>query len=188
MKCDPIQKSLDWCEGKNQYAGIRRRLYYTSRSNVISYPRLPLDENGRVTDSTLVDDFVLQECVVFQGIDIIPEKSQATSEAQGEYPSQTSLDKIVAVHPGVGPEASNAAAYCHNSDNVYVMQDVDGRARVIGIEDMWPVKSEVAQDFGQGPAGTASTTISITGTNRVPFPNYVGTLKTVDGDIPFSKN
>lgn len=188
MKCDPIQQSLDWCEGRPQYAGIRRKIYYTSRSNVLAYPKVPLDEIGRPTGSTTVGDFSLVEGAVFYHIDIIPERSQATSAAQGEYPSQSSLDTVTAVHPGVGPEASAAAAYCHNTDNVYIIEDVDGRARLIGIEDMWETKAEVAMDFGQGPTGTAGTTITISGTNKVPFPQYVGKITTEEGEVDFSKN
>lgn len=183
--CDPIQKSLGWCEGRPQYAGMRRRIWYTSRSNVLSFPRVPLDAMGRPTSSDCVGEFKLKEGAFFYYIDIVPERSQMTSEAQGDYPSQTSLDKINAVHAGVGPEASALAAYCHNTNNVYVVQDVSGDARLIGIEDAWPVKSTVAMDFGQGPSGTASTTLAVEGTNKVPFPHYKGKIPTEDGEISF---
>lgn len=176
MNCTDLQKSLEWCEGKPQYAGIRRRIYYSSRNNFVSLPTVPLDENGRPTSSVLTGEFAMKEGAQFFFIDIIPDRSQSTSASQGEYPSQTSLDKIVAVHPGVGPEASEAAAYCHNTNNVYIFEDIDGNARVIGVETQWPVKSTVEMDFGQGPAGTASTTITVEGTNKVPFPTYKGDI------------
>lgn len=186
--CDPFQASLDWCEGTPVYAGMRRRVFYTSRSNIIGYPKVPADEIGRPTSAVLAGDFVMKEGAVFYYIDIVPERSQPTSTPQGEYPSQTSQDKIVLVHPGVGAKASAMAAYCHNADNVYVWQDIDGSARVIGIEDQWQTKSEVAQDFGQGPTGQPGTTLTVTGTNKVPFPEYVGKITTEDGEIDFSKN
>lgn len=186
--CDHIQQSIGWCEGKPQYAGIRRRLYYLSRGSILKYPEVPLDTIGRPTSATLAGSFETKESAVWLFIDIVPERSQATSAPQGEYPSQTSLDKIVGVHPGVGPEAAAAAAYCHNTDNCYLMVDSDGRARVIGIEEMWKTKSTVEMDFGQGASGTASTTITVEGTNKVPFPQYVGKIMTEDGEIDFSKN
>ena len=186
--CDPIQASLDWCEGRPQYAGIRNRIYYLSRAYITNMPKIPIDDIGRPTGAQLSGDFKVKEGVVFRYIDIVAERSQATSDAQGEYPSQSSLDKLTAVHPGVGADASAAAAYMHNTNNVVIFVDSEGRARVVGIEEMWPCKATVTMDFGQGPAGTASTTINVEGTNKVPWPEYVGILPTEEGDIDFSKN
>ena len=186
--CDAIQKSLDWCEGRPQFAGMRRRIYYTAYSNAVSLPYVPLDENKRPLGGVLTGEIVLKEGAVFYGIDIVPERSQPTSESQGEYPSQTSLDKLVAVHQGIGPEASAAGAYIHNTRNIYLFEDIDGRARLMGFEDAWPAKGTVAMDFGQGPQGTAGTTITIESTNRVPFPEYRGKIMTEDGEIDYSKN
>lgn len=185
--CSPIQQSLNWCEGKSQHAGIRRRLYYTAVSNIATFPRVPTDENGHVTSSVLVGEFVMKEGKVFYGIDHLPDKAQAQSEPQGEYPSQSSHDKITLIHPGIGAEASAAAAYLHNTNNVYIMEDFDGRARVIGIEEMWMTKATVAMDFGQGAAGTTQTTITVEGDNRVPFPEYRGKITTEDGEIDYTK-
>lgn len=185
--CSPIQASLNWCEGTPQYAGIRRRLYYTAVSNLVAMPRIPTDAHGHPTSAILVGEFEMKEGAKFYGIDHLPDKAQATSEAQGEYPSQSSHDKVVMIHPGIGAEASAAAAYIHNTNNVYVMEDFDGRARVIGIEEQWRSKGTVNMDFGQGAAGTASTTITIEGDNRLPFPEYRGKLVTEDGEIDYSK-
>ena len=43
-------------------------------------------------------------------------------------------------------------------------------------------------DFGQGAAGTAATTITIEGDNKIPFPVYRGNIMTEDGEIDYSKN
>lgn len=115
-------------------------------------------------------------------IDHLPEKSQLTSEAQGEVPSQTQLNKLTIVHPGVGAEASAAAAYINNNDNVYLVQDMSDKWRVVGCE-RWQTKSTVAQDLGQGPTGTASTTISVEATDETPAPFYKGKIETEDGDF-----
>jgi hypothetical protein len=89
---------------------------------------------------------------------------------------------LVAVHPGVGEEASAAAAYINNNDNVFVVQDMKDKYRVVGSEK-WLTKSTVAQDLGQGATGTTSTTINAEATDEVPAPFYVGTLATEEGDI-----
>ena len=183
--CTSIQKSLAWCQGTPELPGIKRRLYYIAKSLIVKFPALPRDENGRATSSVLNGSFELAADATWKYIDILPDKSQLTSEAQGELPSQTQLNKLVAVHPGVGAEASTAAAYINNTDNVFVVEDMKGNYRVVG-SDKWTTKSTVAQDLGQGATGTTSTTINAEATDEVPAPFYVGTLATEDGEIDCS--
>lgn len=181
-KCISIQKSLGWCEGTPVRPGIKRRLFYINKGQIVKFPDLPHDDLGRPLSATLQGSFELAADAQWKHIDIISDKSQLTSEAQGELPSQTQLNKLTAVHPGVGSEASAAAAYINNSDNIYVVEDMNGNFRVLG-NDKWSTKSTVAQDLGQGATGTASTTINVEATDEVPAPFYVGTLVTEDGEV-----
>ena len=177
-----IQKSLGWCQGTPELPGVKRRIYYLAKSAIAAFPTLPRDANGRVTSAVLEGSFTLVADQKWKYIDILPDKSQLTSEAQGELPSQTQLNKLVAVHPGVGTDASAAAAYINNTDNVFVVEDMKGNFRVLG-NDKWSTKATVAQDLGQGATGTTSTTINVEATDEVPAPFYIGTLETEDGDI-----
>lgn len=181
-KCTSIQKSLGWCQGTPELPGVKRRIYYLAKSLIVGFPQLPRDELGRPTSAILAGSFTLAADAKWRYIDILPDKSQLTSEAQGELPSQTQLNKLVAVHPGVGTEASAAAAYINNTDNVFVVEDMKGNYRVLG-NDKWSTKATVAQDLGQGATGTTSTTINVEATDEVPAPFYIGTLETEDGDI-----
>ena len=109
--CLNIQKSLGWCQGTPEYAGVRRRIYYLAKSEIVGWPTLERDTNGvRAISAKYKGNFALKADSKWKYIDILPDKSQLTSEPQGELPSQTQLNKLVAVHPGVGPEASAAAA------------------------------------------------------------------------------
>ena len=180
--CTSIQKSLGWCQGTPELPGVKHRIYFIAKSFIVGFPQLPRDELGRSTSAVLVGDFVLMADATWKYIDILPDKSQLTSEAQGELPSQTQLNKLVAVHPGVGKEASAAAAYINNTDNVFVVEDMKGNYRVLG-NDKWTTKATVAQDLGQGATGTTSTTINVEATDEVPAPFYVGKLDTEDGEI-----
>ena len=182
MTCKNIQKSLDWCMGTPELPGIKRCIYYISKNLIAKWPEFVRDEAGRVTSSTLNGSFTLVADAKWQYIVILADKSQLTSEAQGETPSQTQLNKLVAVHPSVGPEASAAAAYLNNSDNVFVVEDMKGNFRVVGSE-RWMTKTTVAQDNGQGATGSTSTTINVEATDEIPSPFYVGTLDTEDGEI-----
>ena len=182
MKCNSIQKSLAWCQGTPELPGVKRRIYYSAKSNIVAFPQLPRDDIGRPTSSVLTGDFTLAADAKWHFIDILPDKSQLTSEAQGELPSQTQLNKLTAVHPGVGADATAAAAYINNTDNVFIVEDMKGNFRVLG-NDKWQTKATVTQDLGQGATGTTSTTISVEATDEVPAPFYVGTLETEEGLI-----
>ncbi len=186
-KCTSIQKSLGWCQGTPELPGVKRRVFFLASNFILKYPQLPRDELGRVTSAVLEGSFVLAADAKFKYIDILPDKSQLTSEAQGELPSQTQLNKLVAVHPGVGQEASAAAAYINNTNNVFIVEDMKGNFRVLG-NDKWDTKATVAQDLGQGATGTTSTTINVEVTDEVPAPFYVGVIETEDGDIDCSGN
>ena len=180
--CNNIHASLAWCQGTPELPGIRRRAYYTSKGNIVKWPKLKHYTNGRLVSAILNGSFELLAEQKWKYIDILPDKSQLTSDPQGEVPSQTQLNKLTLVHPAVGEEASAAAAYINNNDIVIVVQDMKGNWRVVGSEH-WPTKATVAQDLGQGATGTTSTTITAEATDECPAPFYKGTLDTEDGNI-----
>ena len=184
--CTALQRSLAWCQGTPELPGVKRRIYYIAKSEIVTWPTLPRDTYGRPTSAALTGSFVLKADTKWKFIDILPDKSQLTSDAQGELPSQTQLNKLTAVHPGVGEDATAAAAYINNTDSVFLVEDMNGNWRVVGC-DKWLSKATVAQDLGQGPTGTTSTTISVEATDEVPAPFYKGTIETEAGDIDCSK-
>lgn len=175
-----FQKSLSWCQGTPEYSGIKRRIYYIAKTGIATFPVLSTDNIGRVTSAIYEGSFVLRADRVWHHIDVLPDKCQVTSEPQGEIPSQTQLNKLEAVHPSVGEEASAAAAYLNNTDNVFIVEDIRGRFRVIG-SDRWETKTSVKQDLGQGATGTVSTTISAEASDVVPAPFYQGDIIVEDG-------
>jgi hypothetical protein len=180
--CSTIQQSLAWCQGTPELPGIKRRIYYISKDQIVSWPQLTYDALGRLTSAAYTGSFVLAADASWKFIDILTDKSQLTSEAQGEFPSQTQLNKLVAVHPSVGLDASALSAYVNNNDCVYLVETVRGQFRVVGSEK-WQVKSTVAQDLGQGATGTTSTTLNVEATDECPAPFYFGEIVTEDGII-----
>ena len=169
--------------GKPELPGIRKRIYYISKDQIAEWPTYIRDYyNRRTKKAAYRGDFVLVADAKWKYIDIIPEKSQLTSEPQGELPSQTQLNKLVAVFPGVSPEASAAACYLNNSDNVFLVEDMKGFFRVVGCRK-WFTKTTVSQDNGQGPTGNTSTTINVEAPDEVPSPFYMGIIETEDGDV-----
>lgn len=181
-KCTNIQKSLEWCEGTPVYPGIKKDLYYISKSDIVKWPTLKKDVSGPSASPVYEGNFELAESKKWLKISIDVRASGLTSEAQGEPPSQTQLNKLTAVHPGVGQDASAASFYLNNNDSVFLVSGMDGLYRVVGC-DLYPGKTTVAQDLGQGPTGTASTTISVEATDLCPAPFYAGKIDTEDGAV-----
>ena len=169
--------------GTPELPGIRKRIYYISKDQIAVWPTYIRDYyNRRTKKAAYRGDFVLVADAKWKYIDVLPEKSQLTSEPQGELPSQTQLNKLVAVFPGVSPEASAAACYLNNSDNVFLVEDMKGFFRVVGCRK-WFTKTTVSQDNGQGPTGNTSTTINVEAPDEVPSPFYMGNIETEDGDV-----
>jgi hypothetical protein len=169
--------------GTPELPGIRKRIYYISKDQIAEWPTYIRDyTNRRMKKAAYRGDFVLVADAKWKYIDVLPEKSQLTSEPQGELPSQTQLNKLVAVFPGVSPEASAAACYLNNSDNVFLVEDMKGFIRVVGCRK-WLTKTTVSQDNGQGPTGTTSTTINVEAPDEVPSPFYMGIIETELGDV-----
>lgn len=180
--CTNIQNSIKWCEGTPSYPGVKRRLYFISKSQIVGWPTLTKGQHGHYTTTTYTGNFTLAAEAKWKSLDVDTNKSQLTSEAQGEAPSQTQLNKLVAVHPGTGPEASAAALYFNNNDTVFLVPDMNGNYRVVG-SDKWQGKCTVAQDSGQGTTGATSTTINVEATDVCPAPFYTGKIEAEDGDF-----
>ena len=180
--CDSFQKSLAWCEGTPVLPSIRKRLYYINKKLIVAWPTLTKNTMGQVTSAKYTGNFTLAEGAKWQYIDILPDKSTHTSEPQGEYPSQTQLNKLQVVHPGTGEDATVIASAMNNANNVFICETADGKYRVTGSE-MYDIKCTVNQDLGQGPTGTASTTINVEATDVIPAPFYEGEIETADGTI-----
>jgi len=180
--CTSLAASLKWCPGKAAYPGMRGRLYVIDKKDIVAWPQPATDALGRVTSGTLVGNFTIATDRTWKAIDILVDKSTVTSEAQGEAPSQTQLNKATLVHPATDEIATAAAGWLNNSDLVFIIQDMDGKFRVIG-NDKWNTKVTMSQDLGQGAAGNAATTINIEATDVMPAPFYTGPIVTEDGTI-----
>jgi len=184
--CNILQHSLDWCEGKPSRPGLKKDVYYIAKSKIVGWPTLTRNSDGRLTTARYVGNFVFAANTVAQKIVCLPDKSTLTSEAQGEKPSQTQLNKLTLVHPGVGEAATLAVAGLNNFDNIYFVPVANGTGnewRVVGCEAYDGIKTTCQQDQGQGVTGATGTTISVEATDDVPAPFYGGRLSTVDGII-----
>lgn len=182
MNCQSIIKSMGWCPGRAVKPGIRRRVYGISADQIIGWPTIQRDTFGRVTSSIVKGNFSLVEDAVWAVFEHIPNKAEFKSETQGEYPSQTFKVTASIVHPGVDDAAATATAALLNSNCVFLVEDMDGKFRILGSEDYDTVVT-TSRDNGQGPTGTAGTTISIEASMDVDAAFYVGEIVTEEGTV-----
>lgn len=181
-----LYEGLDWCQGTPVLPGIRGAVYYIPKKDIVAWPTLP-DVTGADTQhmanlATYDGNFTLAADKVFQKIDIVDKTSNISSEAQGDQPCITSLNKGTFSFPGTKEQATGFARQANSDDLVFIVFEKDGKARVLGNE-MFQTTTKVSQQSGSQPTDTAGTTIEVEVTDICPAPFYPGVIETADGPI-----
>lgn len=180
-----LYESLDWCEGTVILPGIRKRLYYVPKRSIVKWPQLPKEvaEGGKLSDLAIYkDDFVLAAGVYWRHLDVITTDSPVNCESQGEIPSVTSLNKATFKHPGAEEDATAFARQATSDDLVFLIQQKNGKFRVIGNE-MYETITKVKQELGAAVTDKAGTTLEVEVTDLCPAPFYHGKIKLEEGTI-----
>lgn len=180
-----LYQSMTWCQGKPILPGIRKRVYYTPKRSIVKWATLPeeVEENGKFSDLAIYKgDIVLAAECKWRHLDVIVPESPVTSESQGEVPCVTMLNKATFKHPGTEEEATAFAREANNDDLVYLVQQKNGKFRVIGNE-MYETVTKVKQELGATVTDKAGTTIEVEVTDLCPSPFYKGKILTEEGTI-----
>lgn len=178
-----LYKSLQHCAGKTVLSGIRQRVYYIPKSDIVTWPVLPdtaTDAMGKL--ATYEGNFVLASDKKWQFIDLVLNKGQIESETQGEKPSRSFLNKATLTNPAASADAAGFARQAVAEDLVYLIQQRDGQFRVLGNE-MFETDTKPGFSTGEGATGEAGTTIAIEVTDLCPAPFYPGEIVTEAGKI-----
>lgn len=176
-------QSLDWCDGKINLPGIRRKLYAIPKRDIVAWPTLPETYVTKMGEmATYTGSFTLAEDKVFLEIPIIVDRSPVTVESQGTKPSKSFINRATIVHPGVEEEAAAFCRLANNDDYVFIVQTKPGKYRVIG-NDMYQTETNPSQALGATATDEMGTTLEISVTDYCPAPFYTGVIKTADGDI-----
>lgn len=185
-KCEntSLYESLEWCDGRTTLPGIRQRVYFIPKSEIVKWPKLPSIKEAKAMGelATYQEDFVLAADKKWRSLDALDAKSNVTSESQGEKPSRTSLNKSTLKHAGTDEEATGFARQANIDNLVYLVQQRNKKFRVIG-SDEFDADTKASQALGEGYTGEAGTTLEIEATDVCPAPFYPGKIETEDGDI-----
>lgn len=166
--------------------GIRGRVYYIPKRDIVSWPVLPEADGSE--DQTMSDlatyegDFTLAADKKWLPLDIVDKTSSISSEAQGDQPCITSLNKATFAHPGTKAAITAFCRQANSDDVVYIVFEKTGEARVLGNE-MFQTTTKASQASGSSPTDTAGTTIEVEVTDVCPAPFYPGNIVTAEGTI-----
>lgn len=178
-----LYESLSFCKGKPILPGIRSRLYFIPKRDIVSWPELPEVATSNMAElATYKGNFTLAAEKYWQFIDLIDNKGKIESESQGDYPARSFLNKTSVVHPETNEEATGFCRQANADDFVYLMQTRSGKFRVLGNE-AFPTDTKPKQDSGEGVTGDFGTTIEVEVTDVCPAPFYVGEILTKEGTI-----
>ena len=178
-----LYSSLQYCKGKPMLPGIRSRLYFIPKRDIVKWPTLPDTAETEMGElATYEGDFNLASEAKWAYIDLVDNKGKIESESQGDKPARSFLNKTSVTHPETDEEATGFARQANSDDFVYLLQVRNGKFRVLGSE-MFPTDTKPKQDSGEGVTGDFGTTLDIECTDVCPAPYYKGKIVTKDGTI-----
>ena len=179
-----LYKSVRRCPGVRVMPGIRPKFFFISKAVILAWPTIP--DVSAIKDpaelAEYVGNFTLQSDAKWHSVNLVDMKSNISSETQGEAPSATILNKAELVVGGTGKEISGLCAQIINDEVIGLVQQRDGRVRVIGCEAYAP-KITAAQASGSSATDSCTTTLSVEATDSAPCPFYPGKIETEEGDI-----
>ena len=176
-------RSLKWPSGKTQLPGVRAKVLFIEKRNIVVWPVLPETFTESMGELVIYDgSFQLAAGAFWKEISTIVDKSPLDGKAQGTKPSKTFINQLVVAHEGVEEDASAFAMQANNDDFVYLAQTKKGKFRVIG-NDMFQTDTVAEQKLGAAATEEMGTTLTITCTDVAPGIFYVGEIVTEDGII-----
>lgn len=178
-----LYESLKHCKGQNSLPGIRPKVLGIPKTHIVSFPKLPDFDAKDATMSSIATydgDFVLAADKKFLFMDILSSSSNVKSDPQGEGASKSYLITAVLFHPSTGPEVTGFSRMVINDDFIWLVQQRDGRWRVVGNE-MMETDTQPAQDSGQAVTDSSGTTFTATVSDVCPAPFYTGKVLTEKG-------
>lgn len=183
-----LYKSLIHCKGEPVLPGLRPQAWAIPKSAINLWPTLPKpSDEGATMESiaTYNGDFSLVADTQFICIDLLDTASNITSDSQGDELSKTFLNSCTLKYAGNNEAATGFARMANTDYLIYVVQQRDGKFRVIGNE-MFNTDTKPKQESGMAVTDSSGTTLEISVTDLCPAPFYVGKLKTDKGILDCS--
>lgn len=181
-----LYDSVKHCDGDVVLSGIRQRVLYIPKADIVTWPTLPnVGGTGIATMNQLASyagNFVLAADKYFFELDTLTARDNVTSEATGDKPSRVNNNQATLVLADTEEYATGFARQANNDDFVYLVQQRNGKFRMIGNE-MFQTDTQVGIALGEGETGEVGTTLTIASLDLCPAPFYPGEIQLADGKI-----
>ncbi len=182
-----LYESLGFCPGQESYPGIQGKVFFIPKRSIVSWPTLPSFDDLQAGDPVTLlakynGNFVLAADKKWRSLDVVMDESPVSSEAQGEKPSKSFLNKATLKLYSAEEDATAFLRLLNNDDLVFIIQQKNNKARVIGSK-MFATSVKSSQELGATATDKAGTTLEIEATDKCPAPFYSGIIETEDGDI-----
>lgn len=189
-KCTNIglYESLTYCKGETILPGVRPKIYAIAKRDIVTWPTLPAvgSEEAATADqlSSYKGNFTLASDKKWVEIEVLDNTGEITWETQGDKPCRTFLNKFTINHPRIDESAAAFQRQALSDDMVYLVQQRDGKFRVLGNE-MFETDTKPKGSSGKEAtsAGDMGSQFEIEVTDVAPAPFYPGEIETAEGKI-----
>lgn len=176
-----LYADIEFCRGNATRPGVKPYILGIKKSNITTFPKPQgTDAAGVDTVAVIKDNFVLKTGTGWHRTELVPNVNSIGGESQGEWPSKSFLNTVVATMAGSGAKATGYASLLNNDDMVFLVPTRKGGFRLLGCEDEH-VDVAVSQQSGQANGDQNQTQLTLTVTDDFLPPYYTGTISMLGG-------
>lgn len=176
-----IYEDIEFCRGNATKPGVKPYILGIKKSNIVTFPKPGgIDVPSIDKVDIIVENFVLKTGTGWHKTELVPNVNSIGGESQGEWPSKSFLNTVVATMAGSGAKASGYASLLNNDDMVFLVPTRKGGFRLLGCEDEH-VDVAVSQQSGQANGDQNQTQLTLTVNDDFLPPYYLGTIQMLGG-------
>lgn len=156
--------ALDWPIGQNNMGGYKSKLLFIPLGSVSAVPQLPAEPTDNEAMVTAAGAFTFKTgAAVTKPIYLYSTDGMVgyNAEPQGEKDGISFLQTLTFFFPGNLPAMHAFNALVKNTPGYYVIEDVDGRQIMVGMEGL-PASASPSFAGGQARADRRGTTYTVT--------------------------
>ena len=156
--------ALDWNIGQNNMGGFKNKLLFIPMNCVESIPSLPTSPSNNAELVTAAGAFAFKQSAdVSKPIYLYSTDGMVgyNAEPQGEKDGISFLQTLTFFFPGNLPEMHAFNALVKNTPGYYIIEDVDGRQIMIGMDGL-PAATSPSFAGGQARADRRGSTYTVT--------------------------
>lgn len=171
-----LYADIEYCRGNATKPGVKPYILGIKKSNITTFPKPKGTAAANIEGVDVIsDNFVLKTGTGWHRTELVPNVNSIGGESQGEWPSKSFLNTVVATMAGSGAKATGYATLLNNDDMIFLVPTRKGGFRLLGCEDEH-VDVAVSQQSGQANGDQNQTQLTLTVTDDFLPPYYIGTI------------